>query len=169
MKSEYRKRDENGRIPLSFNEYEAMKTIFSAFNAVALYHGRLERRCKEYSGGWRDMRLLVKLSEKVMEGLLMTVPLKKLVQIRKELENSYCVLRTKGASGVDSDGFMYVREQTINELCQAATEYCFACEKTHKQAKSGCRLYANIQSICNFEFEDCDECPFSHGLDMQNN
>lgn len=162
---EYRKRDENGRTELSSKEYTAIRAIWGAVNALTVYHGWLERRCRSYKNGWRDLRCLVKLSEKVMEDTLDTVPLKKLMQMRKELDNTICEIKTRGIVGRKDDGFMYVSEEAIIRLCQAATDLnCFSCQKTQKEAKRSCQLYKDIQSIFNYEFDECDKCPFEEGV-----
>lgn len=159
---EYRSADIEGKIPLSHDEYKALRTIFGAYNALMLYHDRLERRCRGYKDGWRDLRCLVAMSEKVMHQVLATIPAKKLLQIRKELDNTICEIKVKLVSGKAADGFMYVDEDALIRICKAATDInCFGCEKTHKQARHNCQLYKDIQSFFNYEFKDCGKCPFS--------
>lgn len=165
MSTEYRKQDEDGRVALSSREYSAIRAIWGAVNALNLYHGELERRCKSYKNGWRDLRCLVKLSEKVMHQTLSTVPRKKLLQMRKELDNTICEIKTRGISGCKDDGFMYVSEDTIINLCKAATDInCFGCEKTHSEARKSCQLYKDIQSIFNYDFDECKSCPLAGGV-----
>lgn len=160
--SEYRQKDADGRIPLSYREYSALRGIFSAVNALTIYHKELERRTKGYKNGWRDLRCLVSLSEKVMEDVLKTIPRKKLLQIRRDLDNTVCELKPRGIVNHKEDGFFCVSENTLIELCEAATELnCFGCEKSNKEANKDCKLYKIIQSVFNYEFEESDHCPMA--------
>lgn len=162
MVKEYRQADENGKFALSAREYKAVRAIYSAVDALAREHTQLERRCKGYKNGWRDLRCLVKLSEKVLDQVLATIPYKKLLQMQKDLEHTICKIETRGAVGVKDEGFMYVPEESVIELAKAAMKInCFGCTKTHKEAKKTCDLYKTIQSAFCYEFEECGECPFS--------
>ena len=60
--------DEDGRYPLSTREYEALRTVFGAVNALDTE--TLRDRCGLFRYGWRNMRLAASLLRKVMEGLL---------------------------------------------------------------------------------------------------
>lgn len=158
---EYRKKDEDGRIPLSQKEYFALRCIFGAVNALSLHYSELERRTKGYKNGWRDLRCLVSLSEKVMEDILETIPRKKLLQIKKDLDNIVCELKPRDVAKKNDDGFLCVPENALIHLCESATEFkCFGCEKSQKQAKKDCTLYKSIQAVLNYELEECDSCPF---------
>lgn len=155
--------DESGRIPLSSREYTALRAIFGSFNALELYHKELERRCKTWKGGWRDLRLLCVLSRKIMEKVLQTIPHNKLVAIRKELQNTICEVKVKGVTGSSGDACIYVSEPALVRLTEDATEMkCFGCEKTQKEAKKSCQLYKDIQATFHYEFENCGDCPFSN-------
>lgn len=162
--SEYRQKDANGRIPLSSREYSAIRAIYGAVNSLAEYHQELERRCKGYKNGWRDLRCLVWLSEKVMRDILMTVPLKKLMQMNKDLDNTICITKVRGVVGEKVDGFMYIKEDDLLNICQCAIDMnCFGCDKTQKEAKKNCKLYKAIQSTVCFELDECESCPFADG------
>ena len=110
MSKEYRQPDENGRFQLSGNEYKAIRAIYAAMDALAREHGQLERRCRGYKNGWRDLRCLVALSEKVLNQILKTVPTKKLIQMQKDLRHTICRVETRGAVGMKEDGYMFVPE-----------------------------------------------------------
>lgn len=160
---DYKAKDSDGRTPLSAREYEALKNIFVAFNALTLHHKELERRCKSYKNGWRNLRLLVKYSDIVMQSVLNTIPTKKLIQIEKELKNTVCILKTQGVTGIDADGYMYVPENAMIDLCDTITGIvCFGCEKTHKEARRHCDTYKKIQQIFGYEFDECGSCPFQN-------
>lgn len=165
MKSvDYRHPDEDGRIPLSASEYEAVKAIYGAVNSFELYHKRLEKRCRSSPNLWRDIRLMRWLSMNVLERVCRTIPVKKLKQMLRELKNTYCEVRVKGASTNEEDEYVYLKRDDLFVLCKSATEMtCFGCQKSRLEAKKECPLYGIIQGLFNYEFEG-NECPFSEGL-----
>lgn len=73
----WRKPDEDGRYPLSHAEYQALRSIFGAKNALEQTHHDLERRVRLIPGGWRDFRLVMTLIDKLMAAVLGTIPQKK--------------------------------------------------------------------------------------------
>lgn len=162
--ADYRKKDEDGRLALSFSEYEGLRTIIGAMNALTLYHQRLEKRCRSYRNGWRDLRCLTKLSEKVLLNVLETVPTKRLLALKRELENCYCETKVRGAATNGKDDFMLVERKNLLKVCEFAVSVnCVGCDKTHKQAKHDCALYKSIQELFNYDFDQHDSCPFSDG------
>lgn len=166
-KEEYRQPDEYGRIHLSGNEYKAIRAIYAAVDALSREHGQLERRCRGYKNGWRDLRCLVVLSEKVLNDILKTVPSKKLIQMQKDLKHTICRVETKGVVGMKEDGYMFVPEDSMIAMCEMAMKInCFGCNKTHKEAKRECKLYKELTNIFAYSFEDTPDCPFiDNGLD----
>lgn len=162
---EYRRPDADGRIALSGREYTALRAIYGAVNALELYHGELERRCRGIKYGWRDLRCLVKLSERVLEEVLRTVPTKKLMQMKKDLEHTVCEVKTQGVVGQSQDDYMYVSDQKIVDLCKAATNItCFGCGIAQKDAKRHCQLYRTIQEVFPYDFDENGAgCPFAEG------
>ena len=161
-REEYRQPDEDGRFQLSGNEYKAIRAIYAAMDSLAREHGQLERRCRGYKNGWRDLRCLVVLSEKVLNQILKTVPTKKLIQMQKDLRHTICRVETRGAVGMKEDGYMFVPEDDMIKLCESAMQiHCFGCEKTHNEAKHECELYKTIQNIFCYKFDECTKCPFS--------
>lgn len=165
MRNEYRQSDSDGRIPLSYREYNALRTVFGAVNAFEQYSSQLERRARGVKNLWRDMQLLRWMASSVMERLLKTVPAKKLKQIRNELEETVCEVKVRGISGSKAKEYFYVEQQTLIDLCRFATELnCFGCQKSHEEAKRNCKLYKDIQSVFNYEFEECENCLFAEGI-----
>jgi len=162
---EYRKADKDGRVPLSQREYYAIRAIYGAVNALSGSHGELERRTRTYANGWRDLRLLVKLSEKVLRDVLKTVPIAKLKQMQKELDNTFCEVKTRGVVGA-TEGYTYIDEKALTRICLDAMEInCFGCTIKHDAAKHNCQLYRDIQAVFNYDFdsEESGICPLAEG------
>lgn len=164
-----RKPDEQGRYPLSTDEYQALRTLFGCVNALDDDHKTLKARCELIQGGWRDMRLLTSLSKKLMENLLTTVPSKKLLQISRELHRTICEVKIKPPIGMkSSDSCVYVNEDALLRIISRAMSMnCYLCDKTQKDAKRTCSLYKDIQSLFPYEFDDFDECPLAGASELK--
>ena len=159
-------KDADGRFHFSEREYYATRELFgivSTFNRCA---GELERRVREIPGGWRDLRLIQTLSEKLVVGILQTVPRKKLAAIKRELYNTEVLVNVRRdvarpAQG-EEDGFTYVPQRALERITQCAVNFeCFCCEKKGTEAKR-CQLRRDIEATYMFEY-DCpagQACPF---------
>lgn len=159
-------KDADGRFHLSEREYYATRQLFGAVSAFNNCAGELERRVREIPGGWRDLRLITVLSEKLLIGILRTVPLKKLAAVRRELENTEMIVQVKRTAVQHSEdeigGYTYVPQRALERITQRVVDYeCFCCEKQGADAKH-CPLRRDIESTYMFEYQ-CPkgkECPF---------
>ena len=157
----YRKPDADGRYPLSMQEYEALRTIFGCVNALDDDNERLKARCQLIKGGWRDMRLLATTARRLMENLLCTVPAKKLLSIRRELQHTICEIKVKPVA-MNSDSIVYVSQDALLRVCnRAMQENCYLCDKSHREARQHCDLYKDVQACFPYDFEQSVDCPFS--------
>lgn len=163
--TEYRKKDVNGRIALSSREYAAIRAIYGAVNSLTEKHGELERRCKGIKNGWRDIRCLVTMAEKLLYKILMTVPADKLLMMKKEMQNTYCITECRGVTGKTDDGFVYIEEQKIVDLAQMAVDMnCLGCTKNQREAKRECSLYKVLESLYPYDFDKHENCQFGEML-----
>ena len=64
------------RVPLSGREYYALRELFGMVSSFNVCAGDLEKRVKSIPDAWRDYRLLMVLSEKLMQKVLDTIPQK---------------------------------------------------------------------------------------------
>ena len=153
--------DEDGRYPLSTREYDALRTVFGAVNALDI--DTLKDRCGLIKNGWRDIRLAHSLLKRVMQELLCTVPAKKLMTIRTELKHTVCELKVKPPSSMSLGGSVYVDHQALVKLAERAISMdCLFCDKDAKQGKR-CPLYKALNACFPYELcEPTDEkCPFA--------
>lgn len=159
------KTDKDGRSPLSGREYYALRELFAAVDGFNRTAQELENRVRTVPGGLRDLRMLRSVSAKLMGNILGTVPVKKLAQIRRELENSEMLIRVKPVNPKKDeyeDNLTYVPQQALERICRKAIELeCFCCEKKGREAKK-CQLRNDIQETYMFEYpDDGKECPFA--------
>lgn len=160
-------KDADGRFHFSQREYYATRELFgivSTFNKCA---GELERRVREIPGGWRDLRLITTLSEKLLSNILKTVPLKKLAVIKKELNSTEVIVSVRNdvarPTQADTDGFTYVSQRALERITQRVVDFeCFCCDKKGADAKH-CQLRKDIEATYIFDYP-CPakkECPFA--------
>ena len=162
--TEYRQTDADGRIPLSSREYKGLRALFGAVNVLNQYSGELERRARGIKNGWRDLRCLQAMADRLTQKFLATVPNRKLVQIQQELKNTFCELQLKGAANAVENDCMVVEIPKLVALCKAAAKVeCFACDKSHKEAKKACPIYATIEAVFGYDFTDQEKCPLADG------
>ena len=83
------------RIPLSNREYHALRGVFGMVNNFSVLAPAIEKRCKSTGDGWRMLRQIQGLSEKLMAKLLLTVPVNKLKLMQKDLQYTVCEIKLK--------------------------------------------------------------------------
>ena len=157
----WKKPDPDGRYPLTYDEYQALRAIFGAKNALEKTHERLEPRIRTIPGGWRDFRLIMAVLDKLMNLILSTIPYKKLVQIRAELSRTICEVKLQGVTGTLPD------EKLLTVVPQGALETvvnesmnmkCFACERRDYKR---CELFRAIDGLYNYDFPKAATCPLA--------
>lgn len=154
------KADENGKYPLKMREYGSLLTLFGM--SVLLDGDKLKERLQTIPNGWRDMRLIVSLLDKVKDELLSTVPDKKLRAIQTELRHSVCELKINPPT-VHSSGCVYVNQEALVKLADRAIDTeCILCEKSSKECLK-CELYNAINDCFPYETmrEGAEYCPFA--------
>lgn len=156
----YKKPDEDGRYPLSAKEYDAIRAIFGAVYALTEMHPVLEQRCKTIKGGWRDIRLLVTVADRLMDALLLTVPRKKLRAMKRELENTVMEIKMKPAVLPNTDDYLTVVPQgAVEYVTQKALDFC--CLGCEKRDYRNCELFNSVQSLYHYDFPKAKECPLN--------
>lgn len=157
----WKKPDEDGRYPLSYNEYQALRAIFGAKNALEQTHKQLEQRVRLIPGGWRDFKLIMAVLDKLLNAVLRTIPAKKLVQIRSELSRTICEIKLQGVTGgLPDDKLLTVVPQGALETVvnESMTMKCFACERCDYKR---CELFKAIDSLYNYDFPKTKTCPLA--------
>lgn len=152
--------DADGRYPLSTREYEALRTLFGAVNAMAL--DMLKDRCDLNPGDWEKLQEARDSAQQVLNNILRTIPLKKLMSISTELRNTICELRIKPPVSA-SNGSIYIDQAAMVRMAERAIAMdCVICEKTREEGKR-CPLYRDINDCFPYELMEPDDalCPFA--------
>lgn len=166
--------DADGKFPLSGNEYYAIREIFAVISALDSALGYLKDRAKLTPGTWRDLCAVMKLSQKALDQLLRSVPVKKLVQIKSDIERTVVSVEVKPPHGVglpkDPD-FVCIPAPTLDYLIGIVMDIeCFACEKRGREIKK-CPIRPAIEDTFPFEIPEPenDGCKFcNYHIDHDN-
>ena len=153
--------DEHGRYPLSSKEYESLRTLFGAINALNMTG--LQDRLELVEFAHEDLSVAKRLMQGVSAGLLGTVPLNKLLIIQKELRDTVCELRIRPIAQDKKTGCVYVDQSAIARLADRAIQMdCVMCEKTAKEAKK-CQLFRDLNACFPYDLDKPDDvlCPFA--------
>jgi hypothetical protein len=157
--------DENGRYPMSNPEYQALRALFGAKNALEQTSKDIERRVRLIPGGWRDFRMLVAVLDRLLAAVLRTVPQKKLLAIRAELSRTICEVHMQGVTSPKDDDLLTVvpqgaLERVINE---AVSFRCFGCERCDYKR---CELFKAVDVLYHYDFPKTKTCPFADMTDL---
>jgi len=154
---------DNERKPLSGREYYALREVFgmvSSFNKCA---PDLEKRVRGIPGAWRDFRLLMVLSEKLMGKLLDTIPKKKLGQIKRDLTHTTCEVKVNmDVSGRMSETYCYVPDAALVSTVKRVMGWeCLFCEKRGADVKK-CPCRKELEALYPWDFPLKGEtCPLA--------
>lgn len=156
-----RQPDENGRYPLSSREYEALRTLFGAINA--LNTDALNDRLELVDFSHEDLSVARRLMQGVSTGLLGTVPLNKLLVIKKELRDTVCELRIRPVTGDKQTDCVYVDQNALARLADRAIQMdCLLCEKSAQEGRR-CPLFRDLNACFPYELDHPGDatCPFA--------
>lgn len=159
------KPDAQGKYPLSSNEYYAIRLIFAVISAFETEVGYLKERTKLKPGTWRDLRLISAKAQKVVDELLHTVPLKKIEQMKIELNNTFMTVDVRPIRSMKTPkrpDYVYIKASAIDGLIGSVMDIeCFACEKRGREIKK-CPLKEIIEDTFPYEIPDPDNdgCKF---------
>ena len=148
---------------LSNREYYALREIFGIENSFSRCAGELKNRAEMIPDCWMKINLIIKLADEVINDLLKTIEPKKLLAIRKELDNTICEVKVVyNFAKTDDREFVYIPAKAVDRLVnRVMNNECLICDKNAKQAKK-C-------PICE-DFDDCypwkikpkgDECAYA--------
>ena len=113
---------------LHSNEFDRILGWGAALSEVADSAEQMERRFRAIPGGWRDVKLSIKLLEKLLDGLMMTVPPEK----RRSLAFSARRQQFRSVIGPifaanPTPVWMPVLMDDMDQYIEAALEKCHTC------------------------------------------
>ena len=158
------KADETGRYPVSMREYEDIRFLFGMSAALDQMED-LKPRLGLIKNGWRDIRMMAATVSRLIEALLKTVPLKKLLAMQSELKRTVCNVSVKGPAGrVDDDLTVVPFDALLHVMDRAIQMDCTFCSKSAKEGKK-CKLHKAIETCLQYEMaknkDNPDACPLA--------
>ena len=152
----------DNRTPLSNKEYYALRNLFGMVNNFCQHAEDLKRRCESIDV-WADFQLISAKSERLMADLLLTIPPKKLITMKKDMEHMVCECRVAyDYAKRDEREFTYCPTEAIDRLVSRVLEWeCLSCDKNAKEAKK-CPVFNDINDCYPWELPPRgDMCPLA--------
>ena len=144
------RQDEDGRYPLSGGEYSEMQIIMGLVDALSKARV-LDERLKLVKYGKRDIGCIRRKVMNVFDGLLATIPFKKLKMIREEISRTQIQVKVIGAAGQSWDDMNVVRTKDLLTIMESAMEQnCLLCSKSEKAGRQ-CTLYKALNACLPYE------------------
>lgn len=156
------KPDQDGRYPVTAREMEALRQIYGTSNRWREYHKYLEKRLRMIPNGWRDMKCIIAMCDRLIDKIMPTVPNDKLRIMQTELRHTEVYTRVVGPGIKPEEKYKYLPEKALVKLIACGMETrCFYCMKSQKEARHDCRMYKAIMACYPNEFNESEECPFN--------
>lgn len=133
------------QTPISKKEYYAIQAIFGMMSELSRNLEDIKSRAQKLPGVWRDLKLCQTLLAKSQKLLLKTVPIKKLYQIQRELDNTYTRIHVGKDYSKNTDAVTYIDRDALDRIVsRAMLMHCFACTKCGREARK-CQLRQDIE------------------------
>jgi hypothetical protein len=157
-----------GGYPLSMEEYDALRQMMGAVSA--LDRDTLKSRCELIPEAWDKLVRARNDLMWILEQLFGTIPARKLLSIRRELQYTQCVVRIRPPSESDPKDHIYIDQHAFKRILERAIKMdCMFCDQTIKQCKR-CQLYKDICDCFPYELSEPTDtlCPFAgiHKLEV---
>ena len=124
--------------PANREETDAYNDLAAAHYCICYVEGVMRERLRLIPGGWRDLRLMRTLAEKLLKSLLSTFEEQKRRQIQKNAQ--YCRVKFRYGPEASRDPEMHlILSEDLGYIMVAALDTCQTCLGTAAQCKS-CRL-----------------------------
>lgn len=142
------------RWGLTYEEYTAYLELCALVGTIGNLSKKLEKRLRKIPGAWRDARLLDVKSANLITSLCDTIPAKKLLALRREIDHTEVYIRTRPDYCQKSlDNITYVREDALDALVQHVMNMdCYLCMKNHAESKQ-CEIRKTIENLYHFDVD----------------
>lgn len=148
-----RKPDDDGRYPLTQKELDALYNLFAAYHALNLAVTELKERISIGNpSGYGLKKGLVKQVENTLADVLGTIPVKKLVAIRADLQRCQVRIQVKGTAAKDKSVYCIEENDFVDLLNLLAGMHCLLCDKTYGEA-SKCPIYKVVNKVIHWDLE----------------
>jgi len=145
------KADADGRYPLSSREYVALCCLMGTLHALTQNKEELKDRLHLFNGGWRDIQLAASALDRTFNRLLETIPLKKLLSIRREMRYMVCETKLNPAAKNPAGDEIFITNDVLRGLVNRAIAMdCTFCEKSASECRR-CELFKDVEACYPYE------------------
>ena len=155
--------DKKARAPtmrLRASETDSLFALYASLQEIDHAKGDMEKRIRSVPGGWRDISLIRAVLSKLIDRILETIPLEKLLALQRNMKcMSYRIYLAKPVTLPKEE--VIVKGEDLATLARYAHDYsCTACDKDCNKCELGAALdHTMIQSRGHNEswsWIDCD-------------
>lgn len=152
------------RVKMTYDEYVAYLELCALVGTIGNLNKKLEKRLRQIPGAWGTARLLDAASAGLVTRLCDTIPIEKLLAIRKEIDHTQVYIRTKPDYCQKSlDNVTWVQERALDQLVQRLMNLeCYLCMKNHQESKR-CEVRKAIEDVYHFDVavKKTEGCPLA--------
>ena len=155
--------DEQGRYPLSAREYLCLCNVIGALHALITNKEELKERLELTGTGWEDLQSVIETGNRIYDKLLETIPIKKLIAIRREMRYMVCETRLNQAAKREDADDVFISNNALRHIINRAICIdCTFCEASRENCKK-CQLYKEISDCFPYELgkPEGEHCPLS--------
>lgn len=159
--------DEDGRMPMNHEEYKALKMLMASINCLELYGDRLQKRLQGTTkDGWRKLQIARAMQRKAFDGVVGSMPRRKLMQVKAELDNLEITVdvrhRIQKPGTQEYNGHTCIANDVLEWMLNYIMENeCLLCEKRGKQVNK-CKVRRMLEATYAWDFEaDGETCKFN--------
>lgn len=151
------------KIRLTASDRESLIRLNVAYEIMETEGGQLDRRLRVINGGKRDYGLIKSRINKLMEGIVDTIPDDQLKTYINSLKMaSYTIgIKKPGTMGRNEKDYgMWLSYEVINSLLSGCHDHCMMCP-SDKAERRACKLRKALATIPNDAPDRNDgDCPF---------
>lgn len=144
----------NGKIPVIRASKEDIARAFgliAGLQEIKKAENEIERRFRAVPNGWRNIRMLETVYSNLIDDVLMTYPLEKLISMERMMPHmKYKVTCGVVASKLHDDECI-ITDENMNNLCIFAHEQCKMCID---QDCKRCKLGKTLDSVLCYDRDD---------------
>lgn len=157
-------KDEYGCYPLSMEEYDAVRQMMGAINVLDNNDVLKQRFDLIDENMWEQYKSCQSKLVELIERLFGSIPPKKLLSMRRELDHTVCITKIRPPSLNEPKDYLYISRTAFERMIQRAIDLnCLICDKSCSEGKR-CDLYKDIVDMFPYELTDSDKdekCPFA--------
>lgn len=141
----YEDENEKGTYKLSGKEHSGLLQLMASATGLIHYEENLKERLRAVPGAYRDYRLAAKKLDQVIEALMHTIPIKRLMVLRQEVKTVTTRVYV-GPPAVDHvPNVVYMTDDAfVNLMNILVREECLICSKTGKEVRR-CPIFQAIE------------------------